>query len=93
DDGSNVGALAGTDGFSLVVAVDDTTALAIAEALQSDSIEVVRATGAPAPELLTLPGPEDAGEDVDVEQATPPSATSPPATSAPQEQPTDTTGS
>jgi len=51
------GLVASTDYF-LVVAVDADTALALAEALAADSIEIVRSTGAPPPKNLTLTPPE-----------------------------------
>lgn len=56
-DGS--GGLVSLNDYYVVIAVDADTALAVAEALQADSVEIVLATGAPAPERLTLV-PEDA---------------------------------
>jgi len=47
------GIVAVTD-YYVVVAVDADTALALSEALQTDSVEVVLATGAPEPGRLTL---------------------------------------
>ncbi len=55
--GDATGLAAVQQGFSIIVAVDAPTALAIAEALEADSLEVIRATGAPVPELLELPQP------------------------------------
>ena len=42
-------AIGSTSGFHLVLAVDAKSALRLAEAIESGSIEVVRSTGAPAP--------------------------------------------
>jgi hypothetical protein len=49
------GGLVGATGYYVVIAVDSDTALAVAEALQADSLEVVLSTGAPPPERLSLP--------------------------------------
>lgn len=58
------GGLVGASDYFVVVAVDADTALAIAEALQADSIEIVLSTGAPEPDRLTLqPDPADASAD------------------------------
>lgn len=58
------GGLVGASDYFVVVAVDADTALAIAEALQADSIEIVLSTGAPEPDRLTLqPDPTDVAGD------------------------------
>lgn len=57
------GGIVAISDFYLVVAVDADTALAISEALQSDSVEVVLATGASAPERLSLEPSETGSED------------------------------
>lgn len=54
------GGIVGVNDYYIVIAVDADTALAVSEALQADSVEVVLATGAPEPERMTL-GPEDEG--------------------------------
>jgi Flp pilus assembly protein CpaB len=46
--------LVGNTKYRVVVTVDSVQALRLAEALAADSVEVVRATGAPAPEVATL---------------------------------------
>lgn len=48
------GGLVAVSDFYVVIAVDADTALSVAEALQGDSLEVVLATGAPAPDRLSL---------------------------------------
>jgi Flp pilus assembly protein CpaB len=58
--------LVGTTRYRVVVAVDSVQALQLAEALASDSVEIVRATGAPAPERSSL--------DEDGTAASPPTA-------------------
>ena len=58
--------LVATSDYYLVIAVDADTALAVAEALQADSIEIVLATGSPTPERMSLD--DDAGV-ADVESA------------------------
>jgi SAF domain len=60
------GLVAASD-YYVVVAVDADTALALAEALQADSIEVVRATGAPSPDRLTLTAASEDTQPADVE--------------------------
>jgi hypothetical protein len=55
---ADTGGLVGATDFFVVIAVDADTALAVAEALQADSLEVVLSTGAPTPERLTLPRSE-----------------------------------
>ncbi len=61
------GGLVSINDYFIVIAVDADTALSVAEALQSDSVEVVLATGAPAPERLTL---EDGADGAPVEGTT-----------------------
>jgi hypothetical protein len=66
------GGLVSVNDYYVVIAVDADTALAVAEALQADSVEVVLATGAPTPERLTLePVGPDAPADADGSEATP----------------------
>jgi hypothetical protein len=48
------GALASLADFHVVLAVDSDTALALAEALDSGSIEIVRSTGAAPPSRVQL---------------------------------------
>ncbi len=52
---AETGGLVGATDFFVVIAVDADTALAVAEALQADSLEIILSTGAPTPERLTLP--------------------------------------
>lgn len=54
------GGLVATNDYYIVIAVDADAALAVAEALQADSVEVVLATGAPAPGRLSLEDGADA---------------------------------
>lgn len=61
------GGLVSINDYYIVIAVDADTALAVAEALQSDSVEVVLATGAPAPERLTLVPGDEATEQADAD--------------------------
>jgi Flp pilus assembly protein CpaB len=60
-DSGERGLVAATD-YYVVVAVDADTALALAEAMQSDSVEVVRATGA---ERVPIPPSTDHGSGVE----------------------------
>lgn len=56
----STGGIVSVNDYYLVVAVDADTALAISEALQADSVEVVLATGAPEPDRLTLEASDEA---------------------------------
>jgi hypothetical protein len=55
---ADTGGLVGSTDYFVVIAVDADTALAVAEALQADSLEVILSTGAPTPERLSLPRSE-----------------------------------
>lgn len=60
---AETGGLVGATDYFVVIAVDADTALAVAEALQAESLEIVLSTGAPTPERLTLPRTETAPDD------------------------------
>lgn len=57
------GGLVGATGYFVVIGVDADTALAVAEALQADSLEIVLATGAPEPGRQTLSDATPAAND------------------------------